>query len=97
MDEEYATVEIKKLYQGRAEIRSYQFTEIRRFKKGIKFVLNGEERYVSAEETKKGKAGISIKAKFPLANGATTYRLIGWDWDKLPEERPVVSQQSFNF
>jgi len=95
MEDNYVTIEIKKLWNGRAEVRSYQLTEVLRQKRGIKFILDGDVRYVPISDVSKGKAGAVVNAKFPLPNGAKTYRLIGWDWSTLSEDAKEIENQQF--
>ena len=95
MNANYKTIKIKKLYQGNAEIRSYQLTEIRKARMGIKFVLNeGDIRYVPNSLLKLGKRGTTINARFPLPDGSRTYSLVAWKWDDLPMSLTGMVQQS---
>ena len=94
MSDKYKTIKIKKLYNGLAEIRSYQLSEVKKLGQGIRFILNNDERYVPNSMLKAGIRGSTITARFPLPNGAHTYSLIGWKWADLPQSfKGIVSQQ----
>lgn len=92
MEGEYTGVQIKKLYEGLAEIRDYQLEKIERKKRGIMFILEDEKKFVPYDKLTTGKKGKFIRAKFPLPNNAIGYQLIGYVWDDLSDQ-PVPVQQ----
>jgi len=92
MNDNYTGVIIKKLYKGKAEIRSYQLKTIKSHGRGIKFILNDEERYVPFEDLGKGKPGSYINARFPLPDGSRGYTLHSYVWDDLATSPPQKSQ-----
>lgn len=92
MNDDYTGVHIKKLYKGKAEIRSYQLKVIKSHRRGIRFILNEEERYVPFEDLKTGRPGSYINARFPLPDGSNGYTLYSYIWDDLATSPPQKSQ-----
>lgn len=92
MSNDYTGVKIKKLYKGKAEIRSYQLKTIKSHRRGIRFILDDEERYVPFADLGNGKPSNYIHARFPLPDGSKGYTLYSYMWDDLPTSPPQKTQ-----
>lgn len=79
----------KKIYQGKVELRDYEWRKLLEKKEPIKIWVGEEYMIIPYKELKKGTV---TNTQYSIYNKGQTYRLIGFDWK--PEanlDKPVES------